>query len=339
MKRTFLFLVLSALSMQLQAQDNHYTLISYNPQAINPALTGQLDGRLRAAAGYRNNYSSPIIPFSSYYFSADAPVKQVDNYGYFAAGAMINGGNAGAGSLQNFAADLSLAYHIAPLTEIDDKMVAENDLSMGVQGGYRQASIDLSRVYFGSTNTTSFIPGGSPGLYQLGIGNQYSRYIVNTGFTFTHRNRRYTYTAGLGIDNLTQPRDDASRQLSSTLGMDKRISVMASANILLDEYFSVRPNAYFLSAPAFNVFFGGADLCLRVPVKDTSVTLSIGAWYRSGNVGSVTVGVQYSRYSFSIAYDNAFGNVTTSTGRGAVEFALHFILPPLPDPTAYKKKK
>lgn len=322
----------------IAAQDNHYTLVSNTPLFLNPALTGQFDGRLRTMAGYRNQYSSPTVPFNAYYFSADAPVLQVEQYAYLAVGALVNGSKAGDGNLNNFGGDVSVAYHIAPLTEIDDKLVAENDLALGIQGGYRQASIDLSRIYFGSSGSTSFIPGGSTGLYQLGIGNSYSRYVVNTGFTFTHRSRRLMYTAGLGIDNMNQPKSDVDRQVSSTLGMDKRICVMANANIVLDQYFSVRPGAYYLSAPSFNVFFAGSDLCLRLPVNDTSVTLSVGAWFRSGNVGSVTVGAQFYRFGFSMAYDSRFGNVTTSTGRGAVELGLRYILPPKPEPPAHFKK-
>ncbi len=338
MKKLLSLLLASSCLVHAFAQDNHYTLISNVPLIINPALTGQFSGRLRAAAGYRNQYSSVTVPFTGYYFSADAPVLQVKKYAYLAVGALVNGSKAGDGNLNNFAGDVSVAYHIAPLTEVDNELIIENDLSIGVQGGYRQASIDLSRLYFGTTGATSFIPCGNAGLYQLGIGNSYSRYVVNTGFTFTHRNQRLTYTAGMGIDNINQPKNDVLRQTSSTLGMDKRINVIAAADIHLDQYFSLRPNAYFLSAPAFNVFFGGTDLALRLPVKDTSVTFSLGMWYRSGSVGSVTAGVQYYRFGFSLAYDYAMGNVTASQGRGAFELALRYILPSAPEPPVYRKK-
>lgn len=339
MKKLLSFLLASTLALHSSAQDNHYTLVPYVPMTLNPALTGQFDGRLRANAGYRNQYSSASVPFLGYYVSADAPVLNVDNYAYLAVGAMVNGSRAGDGNLNNFAGDLSVAYHIAPLTEIDYKLVAENDLAIGLQGGYRQASINLSRLYFGSTSSTSFIPGGNTGLYQLGIGNSYSRYVVNTGFTFTHRKPRYTYTAGMGIDNLNQPKGDIYRQASSTLGMDKRISVMASGSVLLDEYFSLRPGAYFLSSPSFNVFFAGSDVCLRLPVNDTSITFSLGVWYRSGKAGSLTAGVQFSRVSFSVAYDHTVGNVTAATSQAALEFGLRYILPSPPDPDFHPKKK
>lgn len=335
MKKLLSFLLASTVALHSSAQDNHYTLVPYVPMTLNPALTGQFDGSLRGTAGYRNQYSTAAIPFNSYYFSADAPVLNVDNYAYLAVGGMVNGGRAGDGTLTSFAGDVSAAYHIAPLSEVDNKLVAENDLALGVQGGYRQASVDLSRLYFDNSSVTSFIPGG----YQLGLGNAYSRYAINAGFTFTHRTQRLTYTAGMGIDNLNQPKSDVLRQTSSALGMDKRINVIASADIRLDQYFSLRPNAYFLSSPAFNVFFGGTDLALRLPVKDTSVTFSLGMWYRSGSVGSVTAGVQYYRFGFSLAYDYSMGNVTGSQARGALEFGLRYILPSPPDPDFHPKKK
>ena len=161
-KNTFTRAVLiaaSALAFQsVQAQDVHFTQFDAQPLLVNPALTGAFSGQWRVAGIYRNQWRSVTIPFVTYGASFDAPiVTDLTHDDYLAAGVQLYNDRAGDGNLSNFSGLVSVAYH-KYLGEKVDKA-----LTIGLQGGYTQKSIDLSKLYFGDEYYNGVFQAGTGG--------------------------------------------------------------------------------------------------------------------------------------------------------------------------------
>jgi hypothetical protein len=68
----YFFLSVLVFNGEVQAQlDPHFTLNYMVPMAINPALTGSMDGSYRVTSIYRNQWANITNPFSTIGFSAE----------------------------------------------------------------------------------------------------------------------------------------------------------------------------------------------------------------------------------------------------------------------------
>lgn len=316
-----LLTVLVPTCQNILAQDQHYTQFQAVPLIINPAFTGQFDGKMRASANYRSQWASVTVPFKAYHLSVDATVLKTGSIGYIGLGGYINNGVAGDGNLRNFSTAASIAYHVTPGNNRDKK----NDLSIGLQGEYAQSTIDLARLYFNAQAAQQFITGTGVG-YPLSIGNSASRYVLNSGISFSHSGGGFSYQLGAGINNINQPGNAFDKKVSSMLGFDTRYTLMAGCDISLNDVFSVRPALIYSSSPDISSLFSGTELSLLLPVKDSAASLFIGAWYRTHSTASFTAGLRFSRFGCSIAYDFPTGNITASEGRGGLELSVRYIL-------------
>ncbi|HNF71853.1 MAG TPA: PorP/SprF family type IX secretion system membrane protein, partial [Chitinophagaceae bacterium] len=127
----------------VQAQDMHFSQFNGAPMILNPALTGYFNGQYRITGIYRNQWSSVTTPYVTFGASVDAQLfKDVAIADYLGGGLAIYNDRSGDGNLANLTALASLAYH--KFLGLDEKV----SISVGLQGGYTQKSIDLSRLYW-----------------------------------------------------------------------------------------------------------------------------------------------------------------------------------------------
>ncbi|MCB9047123.1 MAG: type IX secretion system membrane protein PorP/SprF [Chitinophagales bacterium] len=61
-------------TQHVQAQDVHFTQFNAAPLILNPAFTGNFDGKMRASAIYRDQWRSVTVPFKTIAISVDAPM-------------------------------------------------------------------------------------------------------------------------------------------------------------------------------------------------------------------------------------------------------------------------
>ena len=104
----YILFILIALCGKTWAQDFHLSLPDAAPMYINPALTGQFDGKYRAHLQYRTQWNSlNIRPFTTALASFDMPVKS------FAFGIQVMNNNAGTGYYNSLGILGSAAYRFS----------------------------------------------------------------------------------------------------------------------------------------------------------------------------------------------------------------------------------
>ena len=317
-----------ALSIQTaQAQDIHFTQFDAAPLVINPAFTGGFDGMARVTAIYRNQWASVTVPFLTYGASIDAPILHdlsVDDY--LAVGLQVYKDQAGDANLSNFSGLVSVAYH---------KFLGANVnkvLSVGLQGGYSQKTLDLTKLYFGDEYVNGTFQPGTSLEYQLGLLNQVKYYTVNAGVSFASSpSDKFNYIIALGANNLNQPADAFETKQSNQVGLDMRYNGQVGAVWNLSQRFSLRPAVLYQNQASANEIIAGNEFHYlsgnpEFPMYSTGFFL--GGWYRTGDAMMFTAGVEFKGVRIGVAYDYNISDLqTASNGNGGFEIALRYIMP------------
>jgi len=311
------------------AQDIHFTQFDMQPLVINPAFTGMFDGRIRVDAIYRNQWASVTIPYVTFGASVDMPLLIERNGDYLAAGLQLYNDQAGDGNLQNFTGLVSLAYHkYFGATEHGG-----SDLAVGLQGGYTQMSIDLSRLYFGDEYLNgTFVPGMSKE-YVLGLGNSINYYLVNAGVSFSQSaSEKFGYTLGVAANNINTPNDAIEKQQTSNNTLAMRYTGEIGANWLAGERLSLRPAVLYQNQATASEIIVGNEFHYEVGsnpgFENFSTAVFIGGWYRTGDATMITAGVEFKGFRIGVSYDYNISTLNTSSnGNGGFELAVKYIAP------------
>lgn len=319
------------------AQDIHFTQFDMAPLTINPAFTGMFDGRVRVGGIYRNQWASVTVPYVTYGAAVDMPLYTDRNTDYLAGGLQVFKDQAGDANLSNTTVMGSLAYH---------KVFGQNeygsDLAIGLQGGYANKSIDLSKLYFGDEfGSGNFNPGTSQE-YGLGIGNTVSYYLVNAGISFSQATSdKFSYVIGVAANNLNQPNDALTKKQSSQAGLDMRYTGQLGANVVAGERLSLRPAVFFQTQSSASEIIAGNEFNLQINkepgVQNFSTAVFVGGWYRTGDAAMVTAGFDFRGFRVGVGYDFNISTLNVSSnGNGGFEIAVRYLAP---NPLAFAKKR
>lgn len=309
------------------AQDIHFTQFDAVPLVINPAFTGNFDGQFRAAAIYRNQWQSVTVPYVTYGASFDLPiVHDLTHDDYLAAGAQLYKDQAGDANLSNFTGLLSVAYHKF-LGYTQNKV-----LSVGLQGGYTQRSIDLSKLYFGDEYVNGTFQPGISQEYHLGIGNTVSYYVVNAGISYAQSaGDKFSFVVAAGANNLNQPNESFEKKQNSEVGLSMRYTGQLGAIWTTTDRFSLRPGLLFQNQATANEVVVGNEfhyLTGNPEFPNYSTAVFLGGYYRTGDATMVTAGVEFKGFRIGVSYDyNVSTLKTASNGDGGFELSIRYIAP------------
>ena len=315
------------------AQDIHFTQFDAAPLTINPAFTGMFNGQVRACANYRSQWQSVTVPYVTYGASVDLPLVWSQN-GYLAGGLQLYNDKAGDGNLTNFTGMVSLAYHLTT-GSVRDNDAKRSDFAVGLQGGYSQNSIDLTKLYFGDEYVNgNFVPGSSQE-YQLGIGNHVNYYLVNAGISYSHSFSRYfSFTLGAGANNLNQPTDAIEQKQGSQSQLPMCYTGEFGMDIIVGERLSLRPAILYQYQASATEFVGGNEfhyvMSQNTEPEFSAFTTSVffGVWTRTGDAVMLTGGFEIKRIRLGVSYDYNMSSLNTaSNGKGGMELSLKYVNP------------
>lgn len=159
--KTSVFLVLSTIfccigfKQALAQIDPHFTQNYMYPMAVNPALTGAMDGSYRVSSIYRNQWNNIMNPYSTVGFSAELATDKNINFGTSFFKQTV--GDAG---FQQTSANISIAYSGVKFGSTGDQRIA-----FGLQAGLINARFDVTALKFGNQwlAGAGYVPGLSAG--------------------------------------------------------------------------------------------------------------------------------------------------------------------------------
>lgn len=313
MNRIKLYIIALSLSASslTKAQDFHLSLYDAAPLFLNPAMTGLVDGKMRAHAQYRNQWNAVAYkPYTTALVSFDMPK------GKWGFGGQVSNMRAGFGNYNVFQLLGSVAYAV-PL----DKNRFHN-LSFGLQAGFTQKRIEYQ--VFSFDNQWSTKEGGSfdktVSSNENFAGQSQFQEAVNAGFLYYYAKQQSRINPFFGFSafNLTQPKETwmgANNRLPMRFYGHAGVRVNVSEllyfipKVLVYDQAGILQQTYALDAGYYfkgEKFYALAGYVFRV--SDASVGY---------------IGFRKDNYIIKMGYDfNTSSLRNTTKSRGAFELSL-----------------
>lgn len=315
---------LAVAMLDSQAQDIHFSQFNGAPLQLNPALTGSFNGLYRVTGIYRNQWSSVTSPYVTFGGSVDAPLfKDVAIDDYLAAGLAMYNDRSGDGNLANLSVLASVAYHKFLGTE------SNKSLSVGLQGGYTQKSIDLARLYWGD----EFYNGGfQPGTTGEQLNPKVKYFTANAGLNWQHAvGEKFGYSIGVSGHNLNQPRESFLKKQNNEVGLGMRINTQIGAVWNAGDRLSIRPAFLYQTQSSATEMIAGSEFLYIVgdpDIRSVATGVYVGGWYRFGDATLITAGLEFKGFRVGFGYDYNMSDLkVASGGNGGFEITLRYVQP------------
>jgi type IX secretion system PorP/SprF family membrane protein len=324
-KRNIIILLFLFLQLFSYAQDIHFSQFYHSPMQINPALAGIFNGYFRLNLNYKGQWSSIANPYSTMAASYDMPIAKNEKAGYLTAGVSFFKDRSGSSKMAVTQANAVLGYNL--------KVNESNNISIGMQGGYGQRSINLDNLKWDSQfDGDRYDPSAASGesaasmsaaFLDLGTGmywryfNSYNDLRVNTGIAVTH---------------LNQPRNSYFGRAEEKLYM----KTLAHLEVVLkvDGGLYVVPQLmYAMQGPAKELNLG-TQLKYYIGNNDGSEKLfserklashvMAGFFYRNNDAIILMAGIDYRKtLLFALSYDTNISRLRAASNlRGGLELSL-----------------
>ncbi|MBN2664755.1 MAG: PorP/SprF family type IX secretion system membrane protein [Bacteroidales bacterium] len=321
MKKIYFFVIILLVSGTIYSQDNHYTMFYKSPAMLNPANTGNFEGKWRLNSTFRQQGDLNLNPYSSLFFSFDMPVFYFNRLGSFGITAL---NNCTAGNTLN---DKSIQFSTAHFVKISkasylhmgfgfslvNKSLASEGLTFPNQF---DNSIGLfNPVFENNENFNSY----NIWYFDMCLGAMWSRITekisTQLGFALFHYNQPNIYF--FDEDSKLKPRYQfhfyALYNVSSTI--------------------FVKPKFLYANQSAASELIIGSDIGLNILDKKLK-KIYAGCFVRAGfnrNTDAVlfSLGFNFSKCSFNFSYDYSFVFNNTYSNDPTFEIAVFYTLPRL----------
>jgi type IX secretion system PorP/SprF family membrane protein len=323
-----------------QAQDIHYTHITFSPMYTNPAFTGYFNGNLRLYANYRNQYLTVLggSSFQTYSGAADfsMPVgiysKDFVGAGLYTFHDRVGKPDDG-GQFVTTGIGLSGAYSKSIASR------AEHALTLGIMAMYLQRRFAGDEVFFGSQYdavTGEIIPTPPPG--ELGPNStlSYNNFDISLGLMYLGKvsNSLVLYT-GFSVAHFIQPRWSFLDAEEARLPI--RYAGQLGFNIYLNRRFEIAPFAFYQHQGTIGELTLGNLFDYRI-IQDKGIETDIifGTYIRtlhdplkpfSFESLMILVGLDYTDLRIAFSYDTQFGGLrNVAKSNSAFEVSLQYTM-------------
>lgn len=312
-------LVLSCLlaSVQMQAQDLHFSQYFNSPLLVNPANTGFApDVDWRVGINYRNQWANITNnPYKTMSLWGDMQLfnNRFEN-GWLGVGGAILRDVAGSGSLTSTKVLGSVAYH--------QMLGLASLLSAGFSGGWVNKRVDFAKLTFDDQWNNKFfditIPNSEPfayssvGYMDLNLGVNYAYFASQNAY----------FNAGVSVMHLNRPKESFFAERTETQQLDMRYNVFLNASLKLNDLWIVNPNIYYsrMTNASETVLGMNANYNLS---GDGKTQLIAGLYYRNKDAFIPLVGYQWNDFKITVNYDATTSSLSAyNQTKGAYELSL-----------------
>lgn len=296
MKKLFYVLLLQIAFIKIsKAQDPHSSQYYSDALALNPALTGAIDGPARITAGYRTQWAN-ISPFNTALISFDAVTSKNINYGL-----RISNLSAGNGIYNTSNVLGSLSY-----TGLRWGQQGYNQVSFGVQLGAINRRFKTADFQYGSQySPIGGFDASKPG--EVLANTQATQFDLNLGVLYFDANPAHHVNVFIGgaANHITEPKDQFMNLSNGKLPI--RYIGHGGARIRLSDKISFVPNLLYMVQGNAKEIMGGAYFQIKVnPLAD----LLLGGNARWDDAATAYAGFQVSNFILGVSADFATSTLT-----------------------------
>jgi type IX secretion system PorP/SprF family membrane protein len=323
LKTTTLVFCLPA--FQANAQDIHFSQFYENAILRNPALTGIFSGDYKAGVNFRSQWSNIAVPFVTTLASFESRIrvnKEVGDYlSYGLTATYDRAGSIGFNSLQVYPA---INYN----KSLEDAYGSY--LSVGFAGGYVQRSVDPTKMTFDNQwQNGGFDPNAGSG--ERMTFNKVQYYDLSAGVSFNSSagsERQVNYYLGAAAYHVTQPKTSFDASNAALVKLSMKWSGNLGIQYRIDNHVGLTFHAnYMTQEPYQEIILGGlVSWGAYDEIKNTTLKIYAGAFYRVKDAIIPTIKLDYDNYSFTASYDANTSGFKLSSGGTAGGFELSLYL-------------
>ena len=331
LKQIIVIIVMSLMSINLSAQDIHFSQFYSNPLQQNPAMAGLVYG-MEANIIYKDQWRAIGAPYKTFAAGYDMRFQQKRSQdGYLTAGINLFSDKAGDSQLSTTSTNLSVAYIV--------KLNKYNRMGGGVQLGYFQKSVNFTSLqwgnqYDGSAYDATLSNGestfGTNTLGKMDMGAGLSWVYNNTGGDIkVTDNHDLNFSAGISLLHINRPN-------ISFYGNEDRLPMrfVAHANGVISfeqtKMALVPGFMYYRQGKQQEIYFG--TLVRYLITQDSKYTglkqasaFYMGTYIRAKDAVTAKFIYEYAGWGIGIAYDINTSSLKAGTlSRGGLEIALKF---------------
>lgn len=306
-------LLLIGAAGRVKAQvDPHFSQYYAYPLWLNPALTGVMNGDLRVAGNYKNQWANVGNGYKTGAVSVD--MRPTDKVGL---GLTILNQAAGDAGFNYFSAYGSFGYAIAVSNDGNQKV------SFGIQAGVINRSFDMNKLQFGSQyNPVTGYDGTAPSFEALS-GNSTTVFDANAGVFYYDGdpNKNLNLFGGFSVSHLSRPKDPFSTSGDGKLPI--RFAVHGGVRVKATDNIDLIPNAIFIQQLKAQVKGIGAYSEFKLQHDNGLIA---GAMYRINDAAVVDFGYHFSNTIIGVSYDfntSTFNRATS--GAGGLELSVSYV--------------
>ncbi len=283
-------------------QDIHFSQFYNTPTLLNPALTGLFRYDYRGTVIYRSQWRQINAPFSTVAVSGDMNFTINPLTGdKLGVGIFVFNDQMGDKTIQNNTAIASVSYH-----KVLDQQ-KRNRLSIGVQCGFVQKSLDYSKLYFNNQIIDYQINTGVASGEATGI-SKTSYMNMNVGLAWMYKlSTKADIHTGVSVFNVIAPKESLLPS-DVTFGDKNNLTLRplwyGGMEYQWTKKISLHPEVlYMYQSKAVNLNVGAAVgyTLKNLPGKKTMVLA--GPWYRVRDAVVFMVGLRHNSFNVAFSYD------------------------------------
>lgn len=320
MKKNILFILIvsAGFAKTAFAQDYHFSQFYSNPLLFNPAAAGTSERGFRAASNFKNQWQSVSAqPYRTTAISADKAFLKNNMLGV---GVSFYNDEAGGGQLNTTNANFSVASN--------KNLNKKNNLSVGLQAGYIQKTVDISNLtwenqYDGSAFSSAISSGEQFNnvnikQFDFATGIQHKLKLDNNSRIVT----------GIAVHHVTRPKNsfittDYKQLTRATFIVNGRFNIKnTNLSILPSMLYQRQGSAQELVAGSMVRYKLGDD-SHYTGIKASSA-LFLGMHYRVGDALIPVLLFDYKHYcNIGVSYDITLSKLSKiNSTRGGIEFSI-----------------
>lgn len=304
----------------LTAQDVHFSQYSEYPQYVNPALVGLFEGNFRVNLGAKSQWGFNNNAYKTIIFNADANLFRGNlSNDYMGAGIFVLSDKAGDSRFTTNAFGISVAYHKG----LNDKF--NHFISIGLQAGIKQKSMDLTKLVFedqyqnGNTNGNT----AETGLNNLSL--TFPDFSAGINY-YVNANDNITFYTGFSYNHIKKNNVSFYDNVEEIL--QNRNSIYGGIDFITNNNIEISPKIlYQFQNPSKEIIAGLMfKYIMQEHYQKPAQYFAVGFYNRFSD--AVYFVGKYSMYNFSlgISYDiNTSTLSEASGGKGGPEISIGYI--------------
>ena len=346
MKKTkCIYFILAAILIaeKIQAQDPSFSQFFASPLNINPALTGNINGKWRVISNYRNQWSGAGDPYTTGTISIDNKIFQnipgnfVDENTRIGIGGMMMYDQALAGALKSNYASFNMSANIRLASgsgyEYDGNRIRHNNKVSGNQSAGQRLGVGLGVIYgnrrldptkltfeeqFTGVGFNSSLPTG-----ETSFSNMKPYLSTSAGLIYSFISGNSNFDLGVSAFHVNKPKQTFFEDEKQYLA--PRYVIHANYETFLSQLLVLNTNGIYQKQSGASYFSVGGALGYYLPNEEKDIIINAGLWYWSNNAVIPYVGFGYGNFQIGLTYDITISQLKDSP-RKAQTFELCLVL-------------